>query len=243
MHPAVQFVLGHTCVAVSLHAVVITLGVAAGALLAARRAREPALALITVTAVAATALTGSHALFVLLHGGGRGGLASTGGIAAGLATTWAVARMARRPAGELLDVLVPAGLLSLAIGRLGCFLAGCCYGRPASLPWAVVFPALGPPSRHPLQLYSAMGDLLVLLTLPRRARVPGTIARHGCFGFGVLRAGLETLRDSATTDLLPGGWITLPQVAALLLALGALCLRPREPSIYASARRSLAHGR
>src|SRR2546426_6396013 len=37
--------------------------------------------------------------------------------------------------------------------------AGCCYGCPSAVPWAVVFPDLGPPARHPLQLYSAASDL------------------------------------------------------------------------------------
>ncbi len=238
MHPALRVVLGGTQVAVSLHGLAIVLGVGSGALLAVRRAREPAPVLVAVAAVAVASLAGGHALFALLHGGGgalwTGGLASTGGIAAALATACIVARVTRRPAGELLDALVPAGLVALAIGRVGCFLAGCCYGRPTALPWGVVFPALGPPARHPLQLYSAAGDLLLLLLLPRRAPVPGAVARRGCIGFGCLRAALETLRDPATTDPIPGGWLTLPQGAALLLALAAACLRPPEPSIYAS---------
>src|SRR5439155_1506335 len=106
-----------------------------------------------------------------------------------------------------------------------------------------VFPGIGPPARHPLQLYSAVGDLLLCLLLPRRARVPGAVARRGCIGFGCLRAALETLRDPATTDVIPGGWLTLPQAAALLLALAAVSLRPREPSIMPPDRRSPAHGR
>jgi len=247
VHPALRVVLGGTQVAVSLHGLAIVLGVGSGALLAVRRAREPAPVLVAVAAVAVASLAGGHALFALLHGGGgalwTGGLASTGGIAAALAAACIVARVTRRPAGELLDALVPAGLVALAIGRVGCFLAGCCYGRPTALPWGVVFPALGPPARHPLQLYSAAGDLLLLLLLPGRAPVPGAVARRGCIGFGCLRAALETLRDPATTDPIPGGWLTLPQGAALLLALAAACLRPREPSIYASPRRSPAHGR
>jgi len=243
--PALRVVLGRTQVVASLHALVVVLGVAAGALLALRRAREPTVVLVAVAAVAVGGLAGGHLLFVLLHGPGRGagGLASAGGVAAGLAATWAIARLARRPAGELLDAIVPAGLLALAIGRVGCFLAGCCYGRPTALPWGVVFPALGPPARHPLQLYSAAGDLVLLLLLPHRGRVPGAIARRGCIGFGLLRACLETLRDPATSDPLPGGWTTLAQAAALLLALAAACLRPPEPSMYASARRNLPHGR
>src|SRR5207247_2508556 len=154
--------VGRSQFLISVHALVVTAGVFAGAFLAARRAREPALAVATVAIVAVTALIGAHGLFAVLHGEGRGlwtgGLASMGGIVTGLAATWLIARAARRPAGELLDAIVPAALVALAVGRLGCFLAGCCYGRPTALPWGVVFPELGPPARHPRRPDAAPGD-------------------------------------------------------------------------------------
>jgi phosphatidylglycerol:prolipoprotein diacylglycerol transferase len=245
--PALRFVLGGTQLVLSLHGLAIVLGAVAGGGLALRRAPQPGPVLVALASVAVASLAGAHGLFVLVHGGRgtlwTGGLASTGGVAAGFGATWVVAGATRCRTCELLDAIVPAGLLALAIGRVGCFLAGCCYGRPTALPWGVVFPELGPPARHPLQLYSALGDALLLLALPRRARVPGSVARRGCIGFGCLRTALETLRDPATTDVLPGCPFTLPQAAALLLVAAAAALRPREPSIYASPRRSLAHGR
>src|SRR5437764_548856 len=104
VHPALRVVLAGTQVAISLHGLAIVLGVGSGALLAVRRAREPAPVLVAVAAVAAASLAGGHALFALLHGGRgalwTGGLASTGGIAAALAAAALVARVARRPAGE-----------------------------------------------------------------------------------------------------------------------------------------------
>src|SRR5438094_7074243 len=238
MLPTLQVVVGTTRVVVSLHALAIVVGVAAGALLVARRTPGQASGLVTAALVAVAALVGAHRLFRALHGGPDGvwssGLASMGGIGAGIAAACVAAWISRRPAREVLDAVAPGGLLALGIGRIGCFLAGCCYGRPTALPWGVVFPALGAPARHPLQLYSAASDLLLCLLLPRRSHAVGAVARRGCIGFGCLRAALETLRDPATTDVLPGGWLTLPQAAALLLALAAGCLRPPEPSIYAS---------
>jgi phosphatidylglycerol:prolipoprotein diacylglycerol transferase len=188
-----------------------------------RRARHAGAVLAVVAAAAVAALTGAHALFRALHGGSgvwTGGLASTGGIAAGLLAAAAVARLAGRPVIEVLDALAPAGLLALGIGRLGCFLGGCCYGAPTVLPWGVVFPDLGPPARHPLQLYSAAGDL-ALVPLVAAGAARGAATRRACLGFGLLRAALELLRDPGTTDMLPGGLVTLPQAAALLLAAGA----------------------
>jgi len=225
VYPELVFTLGDTQIAVSTHALAVAAGVAAGFALALRRARDAAPVLTAAAATALAALAGAHWLFRVMHGGeGRfwtGGLASTGGVAAGLAAVWVAARLTRRPAGELLDALVPAGLLALGVGRIGCFLAGCCYGAPSALPWAVVFPELGPPARHPLQLYSAASDLaLVLLVHPERAPA-GTIARRTCIGLGLVRFALEFLRDPAATDALVDGWLTLPQAAALLLVGGA----------------------
>jgi phosphatidylglycerol---prolipoprotein diacylglyceryl transferase len=249
--PELRFVLGGTQLVLSTHGLAIAAGVAAGAALAARRAREPLLVIATGAGVAVVALLGARALFVSLHGGGgglwSGGLASTGGVLAGLAATWTIARVVRRSPLELLDALAPAGLLALAIGRVGCFLGGCCYGRPTSMPWAVVFPEVGPPARHPLQLYSAAADLALVALLPARAAPPGTVIRRACLGFGLVRAALETLRDPATTDSLPGGWLTLPQGVALLLAAAAVAasfgLRRRDPSNMAPLRRKRSHGR
>jgi phosphatidylglycerol:prolipoprotein diacylglycerol transferase len=249
--PQLRFVLGATHVVVSLHALAIVIGVLAGTLLALRRARDPASVLAAVAAVTVAALLGAHALFLLLRGerGGvwTGGLASTGGVAAGLAAAALVSRIVRRPAREVLDAIVPAGLLALGIGRLGCFLAGCCYGRPTTLPWGIVFPALGPPPRHPLQLYSAAADLCLVLLLPRRSAVAGVVACRACLCFGLVRAALEWLRDPAATDALVRGVLTLPQGAAVLLAGGALFLERRlrhaGPSTMPPARRKLAHGR
>jgi phosphatidylglycerol:prolipoprotein diacylglycerol transferase len=246
MLPEARFVVGATQVVVSLHALAVVLGVAAGGWLAARRAAEPPLALVAAATVAAVALVAAHALFALVHGAAPGGLASTGGVAGGLATAWIVARIARRPAAVLLDALAPAGLLALAIGRVGCFLAGCCYGRPTTLPWGVVFADVGPSPRHPLQLYSAAADLALVALLPARAAVPGVVACSVLVGFGVVRAALELLRDPGATDPV-FGTITLAQVAALALAVGAAAvgrrLRQPAPIDYASARRIPPHGR
>jgi len=246
MLPVVRCVVGHVQVVVSLHALAIAFGVGAGAALAVRRAAEPAPVLAAVVAATLGALPGAHALFVFQHGPAAGGLASIGGIATGLLAAWVVARLASRSPAAVLDAIVPAGLLALAIGRIGCYLRGCCYGCPTSLPWGVVFPEIGPPARHPLQLYSAVADLLLLRLLPARAVVPGAIAARGCLGFGLVRATLEFLRDPATTDVLPG-WLTLPQAAALLLSVGALtcarCLHPHASSTMPRQRRATVHGR
>lgn len=236
VHPEFHVAIGGWHVALASHAVMVAVGVALGALVAGRRAPACGPALIVVAGVTVAALGGAHALFRLLHGGvggvWSGGLASTGGVAAGLGAAWLLASVVGQPVGALLDAIAPAGLAALGIGRIGCFLGGCCFGAPTAAPWGVVLPELGGPPRHPLQLYSALGDLLLAALLPARGPLPGDVARRACLGLGVLRFGLEPLRDPAATDLLPGGWMTLPQAGALLLIAGAACgLRRSGPSI------------
>src|SRR4029077_3547831 len=131
----------------------------------------------------------------------------------GLVASWIVARLAGRDPRVVLDAVAPAGVAGLGVGRLGCFLAGCCFGRPTTLPWGVIFPALGAPARHPVQLYAAAGDLALVAWLTVSHGPPGTGARRACAGFGILRAALELWRDPAATTVLPGGSVTLPQVA------------------------------
>ncbi len=72
------------------------------------------------------------------------------------------------------DAFAPAIALGHVTGRLGCFAAGCCYGKPTSVPWAVVFTnptafanvgtPLGIPL-HPTQLYESGAELLILIVL------------------------------------------------------------------------------
>jgi phosphatidylglycerol:prolipoprotein diacylglycerol transferase len=86
---------------------------------------------------------------------------------------WYMAR-ARMPFWTTCDVFAPAIALGHVTGRLGCFAAGCCYGKPTTVPWAVVFTnpqaaanvgtPLGVPL-HPTQLYEAGAELLIFVIL------------------------------------------------------------------------------
>lgn len=226
MLPQVAFVVAGTRVVLATHGLAIAAGVTMGAAVAATRAPRPGPVLVAAALVAVAVLAGAHALFWVVHGGRwgfwSGGLSSMGGVALGFLAAAGAASLLREPLAPLVDALVPGALLGLGIGRIGCFLGGCCMGRPTDLPWGVVFPELGPPPRHPLQLYSAAADLGLVGMLLALDGPPGAVARVGCFGFGLVRAALEALRDPAASDPLPGGLLTLAQAAGLGLALGAL---------------------
>lgn len=241
MWPAVRFVVGETQVVLATHALCIVAGVLAGTMLAVRRARDPFVVLASAPAVVLAGIAGSRALFAVMRGGDgtlwSGGLTSMGGIAAGLAVVALAARMARVRAADMLDAFVPAGLLALGIGRVGCFLGGCCYGAATSLPWGVVFPETPGGARHPLQLYSATLDFVLVALTGRVSGPPGTAARVGCIGFGVGRALLELLRDPGTRDLLTGS-LTVAQVGGLSLAFAALLIRPASSRCAPSPARA-----
>lgn len=92
------------------------------------------------------------------------GLVYYGGLALAVPCCLLVVRRLGLPAGDVADSVGLALPLSLAVARVGCFLNGCCGGKPSGLPWAVTFP--GAASRvHPTQLYEMVMDLALFVFL------------------------------------------------------------------------------
>jgi phosphatidylglycerol:prolipoprotein diacylglycerol transferase len=173
----------------------------------------------------------------------EGGLVFYGGV---LGAAGAVALFARRhrwPFGKVADALAPGLALGHALGRVGCFFAGCCYGKP----WAggVAFPrgsvafdellrrglvaagAATTPPLHPVQLYEAAGELVifgVLLALRRRMPLPGGVALAYAVLYGVLRFGVELLRGDPGRGFVTPGLSLAQAVSAALAVAGALTL-------------------
>jgi phosphatidylglycerol:prolipoprotein diacylglycerol transferase len=110
------------------------------------------------------------AIWSLVRAGGvfYGGLLAAFGVA-----LWLVRRY-KLNMWTTADLMAPGIALGHVVGRLGCLLAGCCYGRPTDVPWGIVFtdPAaqanvgtpLGIPL-HPTQIYDAGAELLILVFL------------------------------------------------------------------------------
>ncbi|MFM2089838.1 MAG: hypothetical protein RLZZ127_327 [Planctomycetota bacterium] len=151
-----------------------------------------------------------------------GGMVWYGGFLAATLGCLLYARWRRMPIPALADALAPAVLAGLAVGRIGCFFNGCCFGSPCALPWAVG-------GRHPTQLYEAAAcTALALLTAVagRRLRVPGHAACLALAGYAVWRFANEALRDRGPLverELL--GWsLTTSQITSLWLGLAALAL-------------------
>lgn len=102
-----------------------------------------------------------------------GGVFYGGLIAALLVAVWLVRRY-NLALWTTADLFAPGIALGHVIGRFGCLMAGCCYGRPTTMPWAITFTnpeaaanvgtPLGVPL-HPTQLYDAGAELAILLIL------------------------------------------------------------------------------
>jgi phosphatidylglycerol---prolipoprotein diacylglyceryl transferase len=117
---------------------------------------------------------------------GIGGLVFIGGFILALFVTVLYLRKRKRSLVRLLDICVPGAAIGMGIGRIGCFLNGCCYGLPTALPWGISFPESCPAGAyaaamhahllHPAQLYMVLGGLLtggLLLLLERYKRFDG----------------------------------------------------------------------
>ena len=176
-------------------------------------ARRRGMARDTTARLMAAGLIGGlvGANFLQLVATGLPGKTIEGGIAGGwFAVVWVKRCLGiTRPTGDLFALAIPAGE---AIGRIGCFIGGCCYGKAASVAWAVHDHGN---LRHPTQLYSSLaaaGCFLVLLVLQRKRVLP----ENGLFYLGGLlfcvdRFMVEFFRDSSPASL----GITLAQIACI----------------------------
>jgi phosphatidylglycerol:prolipoprotein diacylglycerol transferase len=81
----------------------------------------------------------------------EGGLVVYGSLIGGLLGFTAFVVKNKLPPLATLDLLTPGMLLGLALGRIGCFLNGCCFGGVCELPWSVTFPQSSPPYHHQIE--------------------------------------------------------------------------------------------
>ncbi len=175
-------------------------------------------------------------------------LARSGGVFYGgliLAVTVALwfMRRHRMPVWTTCDVFAPGIALGHAVGRLGCLAAGCCYGRPSDLPWAITFTHpeaaanSGTPLHvplHPTQLYESGAELLILVVLLAAERhgrqFPGRTFWLYMLLYGVSRFAIELFRGDDRGIVL--GLVSTSQFISILivpLSLVMLYVLSRRP--------------
>jgi phosphatidylglycerol:prolipoprotein diacylglycerol transferase len=129
-----------------------------------------------------------------------------------------VLNLFKQPLLKTLDIIIIIVPISQAIGRLGCFLAGCCHGTPSNLPWAMTFPdGLYPPyvKVHPTQIYEMIicSGIFIWLWRLRKKQMPSgsKLSLYLILG-GLGRFLIEFIRPNPKTLI----YLTVPQIIALL---------------------------
>lgn len=241
MHPILVNING---VNVFMYAIFVALAYLLGVVIATKRARrfglDPKLVLNVGISVVVGAVVGAKLLLLLTHwdelvrdpasvyGYLQGGGVFFGGAVLGAGAGYWYTRHAKMSPGKVADLAVPGVVFAHAVGRLGCFFAGCCFGRPTSVPWAITFTNLwaaeysGTPldiPLHPTQLYDAGSDVLILailLATERRGRpFPGRMFWLYVLLYSLSRFGIEFFRGDPRGHV---GVFSTSQFMALLLA-------------------------
>jgi phosphatidylglycerol:prolipoprotein diacylglycerol transferase len=162
-----------------------------------------------------------------------------GGILGGILWVVLYAHFQKMSLLAVLDVVAAPVALGHAIGRIGCFVAGCCYGKPTSLPWGVTFTSpvaekiAGTPlhvSLHPTQLYEAGAEflnLLLLIWLGARQRFAGQLIGAYFVLYGIERGTIEFFRGDPGRTMMFHDTVSLMQIvsAGLIIAGASLWWR------------------
>ena len=111
--------------------------------------------------------------------------------------------------------MLPALAFGHGLGRIGCFLAGCCFGKPTDLFWGIF---LHNHYRHQTQLIEAVGLMLMGTYLYKSRKKRTILLAHYLLGYGCLRLFVEVLRGDMVRGLwgplTPSQWISLALIAS-----------------------------
>ena len=160
----------------------------------------------------------------------HGGMSFHGGLIGAVLAGILFCHRRQLPLWEVADTVIVTVPIGIGLGRLGNFINGELYGRPSSVPWAMVFPSGDAAPRHPSQLYEAglEGVLLfiILWGLKGLSVKPGTMVCVFLSGYGILRFFAEFFRQPDPQIGLFWGWLSIGQVLCLTMILAAVILWP-----------------
>jgi phosphatidylglycerol:prolipoprotein diacylglycerol transferase len=143
----------------------------------------------------------------------RSGGVFYGGLIGAILMGYFLMKRYQLPWWKTADACAPGIAIGNFFGRQGCFAAGCCWGKPTSLPWGVKFTELGheitgvPTNTylHPTQLYESFAMLIVffmLLWLHKRKRFDGQVILFYALLYSIVRFAIEFVRDDPRGDIL-----------------------------------------
>ena len=142
----------------------------------------------------------------------RSGGVFYGGLLGAVVAGYFLMKRYQLPWWKTADACAPGIAVANFFGRQGCFAAGCCWGKPTTLPWGVKFTDLGhqitgvptDAHLHPTQLYESFAMLIVfvfLLWLHKRKRFNGQVILAYALLYAVIRFAIEFVRDDPRGDV------------------------------------------
>lgn len=168
----------------------------------------------------------------------RSGGVFYGGLLGAIVAGYLLMKRYKLPWWKTADACAPGIAIGNFFGRQGCFAAGCCWGKPTTLPWGVKFSEAGheitgvpiDAHLHPTQLYESFAMLLVfgfLLWLHKHKRFNGQVILVYALLYSIIRFSIEFVRDDPRGDIL--GLTTLTglstsQMISLIVGITALLL-------------------
>jgi phosphatidylglycerol:prolipoprotein diacylglycerol transferase len=158
----------------------------------------------------------------------KGGMSFHGGFLGCVLAVVLFAHYRGIPFLSLGDVTCAAAPIGIFLGRIANFINGELWGRPADVPWAMVFPSGGPLPRHPSQLYEALLEGLVLLAVLAALMRAGALKRPGfitgafAFGYGAARLICELFREPDPQLGFLWGGLTMGMLLSLPLMLAGI---------------------
>jgi len=169
-----------------------------------------------------SALTGARLLYVFINWSvykndfmgifqiWNGGLVFFGGFLGAVAACLLYFRKKNLNVWKTADIISPGIAMGHAVGRIGCFFAGCCYGKACHLPFAIKFThsqSLAPLNvyLHPTQVYSVISNLIlffILLWLQKRKKFDGMVFLSYIMLYSLFRSVIEFFRGDFRGDFL-----------------------------------------
>lgn len=166
---------------------------------------------------------------------GISGLSMLGGVVMVFIALVIYCRIKKISILRLCDTLAPTFALGIGLTRIGCFLNGCCFGRPGNLPWCMKFPLDSPAGSvlqytriHPTQLYSSLYGFLILvviLLVDRKKRPDGFLLSIFFMLYGIARFLIDFVRyyeDSVQFDLLGTSFTFNQAISFILFSIGLI---------------------
>ena len=173
---------------------------------------------------------------------GSDGFVVYGGIIGGILAGWMYCRIKKAYFWKYFDLVMPSVALAQGFGRIGCFFAGCCYGKATDSWFGITFThsdyAPNGVKLIPTQLISSAGDFMIclmLLAYAKRKPKKGRVASLYLMFYGIGRFGVEFLRSDYRGSV---GFLSTSQFISIGIVAAGIILYQMLPRIYEDAKKA-----